>query len=188
MKREVEVLSTKTLFSDIFRVEEIRHRHQRYDGAMSPPRRGLVFERGDAVTALIRHSERDTYVLVEQFRLPTLGKGPGWLLELMAGKLETGETPEQALRREVVEETGFEPLTVTPLSCFYPSPGACSERLHLFHVEVRGQGLTYAGVEDEDLAVREFTRSQLETMLAAGEFQDGKTILGVQWLLLQARA
>src|SRR5436190_20874308 len=104
---KVEVISRKRLLDDFFKVDEVHLRFEQFDGTMSPVVRRLNFERGDAVAALLVNSERRSVYLVEQFMYPTLEKAGGWLDTVVAGMIDAGETPEQAVRREIVEEAGF---------------------------------------------------------------------------------
>ena len=83
--------------------------HERYDGTMSEEIVRLNFQRGDSVAALLHDQEAATVILVQQFRYPTLHKGPGWILELPAGAMEASDKEQlAAMRREVMEELGYE--------------------------------------------------------------------------------
>ena len=74
---------------------------------MSEPVSRLVLERGDSVAVLLYRPETRQIVLVNQFRYPTYEKGPGWIVETLAGVVDPGEDPEDAARREVLEESGY---------------------------------------------------------------------------------
>jgi ADP-ribose pyrophosphatase len=129
-------------------------------------------------------------VLVNQFRYPTLAKGPGWLTEIVAGGLDADETPESAIAREVREETGHEVHELEPIATFFASPGGCSERVFLYYGEIDGAERTAApkgrlGVGDEDIQVVERTAAELWDDLRAGRLQDAKTIIALLWLKTQ---
>ena len=133
-------------------------------------------------------SNRDTgaIFLVEQFKYPTLERTGGWIVETVAGMIDEGETAEQAIRREVREEIGYEAASLQPIATFYVSPGAVSERIFLYCAEVTeagrvGRGGGVAG-EGEDIAVRACTPAQLWAALDAGELMDAKTIIAAMWL------
>ena len=102
-----EVHGRRRLLDDFFKVDEAEVSFERADGSMTPPARRLVFERGDSVAAVVVHRESHSLLFTEQFRFPTLGKGSGWLLEVIAGMIDSGETPEAALRREESRGTHF---------------------------------------------------------------------------------
>jgi ADP-ribose pyrophosphatase len=100
------------------------------------------------------------------------------LIEIPAGRLEPGETPLAAARRELKEETGYEAKRFERLLSYFPSPGFLTERMHLY----RATGLRPGRAEpeaDEALEVRAFSRRQLERRLRRGQLRDGKTIIAV---------
>jgi len=100
--------------------------------------------------------------------------------------MEPGETPQVAARRELLEETGYHARTLTRLFDFFPSPGILSERMHL--VEARGLTFSKARPEaDERIRAGRFTMRQLRTMLRAKKITDGKTLVGLYWLLGKSR-
>ena len=102
MKR-VDIESKRRIFDDFFKIDEIHLSYERFDGGMSHTRRQLVFERGDSVAAVLMNKETSRVILISQFRYPTYEKGPGWLVETIAGRLETDESPEEAIRREILD-------------------------------------------------------------------------------------
>jgi len=186
----VTVLSTEEVFSrDFFRWVSIRFTYRRYDGTTSGPVDRIVFDRGDSVGMLLHDIPRNEVILVEQLRIAAVGHGTGWLLELPAGRIETGDSPEATASREVREETGAEAAEMEPIASFYLSPGACSERLHLFYAPYP-EGLEiqeHAGLaeENEDIRVARVPFEEALEMIKDGRLADAKTILGLLWL--QAR-
>lgn len=184
--KKVEIESKQRVFDDFFKVDETYFRHERFDGQMSKSLRQLVFERGDSVAAVVVNKDTGRVILVNQFRFPTYAKGPGWILEIIAGTLEENETPEEAIRREVLEETGYNSDRLTHISTFYVSPGGTSERIILYHVEVdnagRVTGSRGLGTEQEDIQIVEFSLPELWRALKSGQIVDAKTIIGLMWL------
>lgn len=188
-RKRVEVLSKRDVFQkSIFRVEEIHLRHERHDGSMTHEFTRLNLDRGDSVAAILHEKERDRIILTEQFRYPTYEKGPGWMIELPAGIVdqERGETPEAALRREVIEETGYRLEKLHHICTFYPSPGGSSERIHLYYASItlkdrvaEGGGLVESG---EDIRRLSLPVSSALAKIANGEIVDAKTIIALQWL------
>lgn len=194
----VEVDRVERLYTGFFNLEQATVRHERFDGRMSETQRILNFDRGDAVGVLLHDPRRDAVCLTRQFRYPAwVGGGPGWVLDVAAGILEPGETPEATARREVGEETGLALGTLTPILTFYPSPGACSERVLLYLGEVDLSGrlaaegpVTWAaGVDEaEDIEVVALPRRLAMAWLDEGRFVEPKTVIGLLWLERRLRS
>ncbi len=188
---KAELRGRRRLLDDFFKVDELTVAVERFDGTPMAPQRRLVFERGDAVAAVVRHRDRGTLLFTEQFRAPTLEKGPGWLLEVVAGMIDRGETPEAALRRELHEELGYAVQHLQPIATFYVSPGGSSERIWLYYAEVaertrsgRGGGVA---AEHEDIRIVEMTDAEARAALDSGRLPDAKSIIGLQWLFARTR-
>ncbi len=185
----VRIREKRRTFDDIFKIDEALVQLRRPDGSWAEPHRELCFERGDSVAALLVKRESGHLVLVRQFRFPTFDKGPGWMTEIVAGGVRPGESPEAAIAREVREETGYDIERLEPITTFYVSPGGTSERVLLYYGEVSETGGPSAdenlGVGDEQIERVEMAPADLWESLRAGELQDGKTIVGLMWLLLQ---
>jgi nudix-type nucleoside diphosphatase (YffH/AdpP family) len=184
--KKVVIQGKRRVFDGFFKIDEAELSFERFDGRMSRPVKRLCFERGDSVAIVIYERDARRIVLTRQFKYPTHEKGPGWIVEVAAGMLEPGETPEAAVRREVLEELGYQVGTVEPIACFYVSPGGSSERILLYYAEVSSAGRVGPGggvaSEDEDIEVVEVPVSELERLLTTGELQDAKTLIGLQWL------
>ena len=134
--KKVEIENKRVLFKDIFTITETNLRFEQFNERMSQPTRRLVFERGDSVAALLLNRDTQHVILIEQFRYPTYEKGPGWLCEVVAGMIDEGEQPEDAMRREIHEEIGYQAHELTHIATFYVSPGGSSERILLYYAEV----------------------------------------------------
>ena len=183
--RRVEVRSRRRLLDDFFKVDEAEVSFERFDGSMTPPVRRLVFERGDSVAAVVFERDAKRLLLTEQFRFPTLKKGPGWLIELIAGTIESGEQPEKALRREIEEELGYRADRIEHVATFYVSPGGSSEGIWVYYAEVGesdrvGSGGGLPG-EHEDIRVLSLSPEEARVALKDGKIPDAKTIIGLRW-------
>jgi nudix-type nucleoside diphosphatase (YffH/AdpP family) len=183
--KKVDILRRRRVFDDIFKIDEAELRFERYNGEMSPPVRRLSFERGESVAAVVWRHDTDDLLFAEQFRYPTLERGPGWLLEIMAGVIDGSETPEAAVRREIDEELGYRIDRVEPIATFYVSPGGSSERIWLYFVDTTEASHSDAGggvaAENEDIRVVTMPRDAARQALDEGQFTDAKTIIGLQW-------
>ncbi|MBT3071120.1 NUDIX domain-containing protein [Rhodomicrobium sp. Az07] len=177
-----------------FKVDDYLISHERFDGQMSEPRSTLVFERGDAVGALLYDPERRKIITVCQFRLPVHLREPGrgWMVEAVAGMLHAPsggelETPYDCVMRETQEETGYQLTRLTPIGKYFSSPGGSTEIIHLFYAEVRKVDQTEKGggneTEGEDIEIVEFDIDDFFDRVVAGEFQDPKLIIAGQWLM-----
>lgn len=161
--------------------------YQRKNGTWETQSRE-AYDRGNGATILLHNPAADTVILTRQFRLPTFvnGNPTGMLIETCAGLLDD-EHPDDAIRRETAEETGYHLTKVQKVMEAYMSPGSVTERLFFYLAEYsaateqRGGG----GIEDEEIEVLELPLPQALAMVASGEIQDGKTIMLLQHLRLQ---
>jgi nudix-type nucleoside diphosphatase (YffH/AdpP family) len=195
MERKTEVISRRVLLDDFFQVDEVQVAFEKFAGGMSQPVRRLTLERNDAVAALVVNKARGTVVLVRQFRFATLSRGGGWLTEVVAGLIDKGEAPEAAIKREILEEAGFETGKLELIVPFYSTPGITSERILLYCAETKGmEPLTNGGgvaTEHEDILVLEMPYAAAFALMERGEITDGKTLIALLWLkdrLAQERA
>jgi ADP-ribose pyrophosphatase len=159
--------STEISHTPIFRVT--------LDRAIDPDgfeiKRAIVQHGGSAVMMPV--DDRGHILLVRQYRLPARQ----YLWELPAGRVDEGETPLQAARRELVEETGYRARQWKKIAAFYPSPGFLAEKMTIF----RATGLT-AGestpMEDERIETRWFSPRDLKAAIQSGKIIDAKTMIG----------
>jgi ADP-ribose pyrophosphatase len=134
-------------------------------------KRAVVQHAGSAVVMPVDNRKR--ILFVRQFRLPARG----YIWELPAGRVDPGETPLKAAKRELKEETGFRAKKYEKLTEYYASPGFLAEKMTIY----LATGLT-AGeqtpMEDERIQIEWFTTKQIETMIQKGQLPDGKSQLG----------
>lgn len=192
-KRTVDVRSRRTAYKGRYRIEEVVFDFDRATGkGRIADAKREIFDRGDSAAALIHDIERDVIVLTEQFRIATHEKGPGYLIEAMAGSVDAGETPEACIRREMMEEVGYRAGALAPVSTAYPSPGASSERIFLYYAPVKTADLvdpdaSGLAAEKEDVRRVEFTREDFLRRLEKGKFDDGKIVTLGYWLKSQPK-
>jgi len=192
-KRSVEIKSKKTVFKGRYKIDEYTFDFDRAagKGRLTDVKR-MVFERGDSAAALIHDVERDVIVLAEQFRIATYDKGPGYILEAMAGSVEEDEEPEDCIRREMMEEVGYRAGHLTLVSQGYVSPGSSSERIFLYYAPVmtaylvnpKASGLA---AEKEDVKRVEFSREDFLARVDAAFFDDAKVMALGFWLKAQPK-
>lgn len=126
------------------------------------------------VVAIVAVDNNDNTLLVRQFRLPA-GKE---LLEIPAGGIDEGETPEEAVRREMQEETGYLPRKVEKLGGFYSAPGFCTEYLHLYLAADLVPGKLHAEDTDE-ITLERVPLSKIPELITSGSICDAKSIAGL---------
>jgi ADP-ribose pyrophosphatase len=133
--------------------------------------RAVVQHHGSAVMMAV--DARKRILLVRQYRVPARD----YLWELPAGRLDKGETPLQAARRELIEETGYRAKHWKKLAMFYPSPGFVAEKMTIFLATGLTEGRA-TPMEDERIEARWFTAKEIEQSIRSGKIVDGKTMLG----------
>ncbi len=175
-----EYLSEKTLSSSyLYRGRIINVRQDRVQVSGSQVAFREIVEHPGAV-AMLALDEESNLVLVKQHRQPA-GE---ILLEVPAGKLEPGEDPMDCAKREMAEETGLEGSTWQELFTFYPSPGFCDEKIHLYKVEGLYKAPAPVTDPDEKISVIRLPLKEVGDMIINGEIKDGKTIIAMQYALI----
>jgi ADP-ribose pyrophosphatase len=164
-------------------------RHRRFDGALSPVLEREVLVAADCVGVLLYDPVLDSVVLVEQARLPAALQGLSMIqTEIVAGRIETGETPLEVARREVTEETGCAVLgEPEPIATVLSNPGYNTERMHLFcaRVDANGAGGMHGvAAEDEDIKVLVLSYDAFAALQAAGTIDNIFTLYAGLWLAL----
>ncbi len=182
--RDEHVLSHKR-----YRLSEYEFDYRRNDGTWQRQNRE-VFDRKHAAAVLPIDPKRGTVILVKQFRLPaflTGHKKP--LVEVIAGALD-GDAPDVCARREAMEEAGVEVSDLKEVFHCFMSPGAITERIHLFVGTYNGRTGKGGGLHDEgeDIEVLEMSLDDAMTMVSNGEIADAKTIALLQHAKLEGLA
>lgn len=139
------------------------------------------FEPGTAVAALVYNTQTRQYILTRQYRI-----GPEKdIVELAAGMVDGNEEPEEAIRREVQEELGFEVDYLEQIARLLPSPGTSAEVITVFYAEVSRQTGEGGGLASENERI-EAVHYRPEELWHAS-FEDAKTLIGVQWAQLRKK-
>ena len=187
-KKDVEFIGRETLYKGFFSLELYRFRHRLFNGEMSGEVRREIFERGHAAVLLPFDPVRDEVVLIEQIRIAAWDTSETpWLLEMVAGMIEEGETPEDVARREAVEEAGLSVGRVEKILSYLASPGGTSERLTVMVGEVdaaTAKGIHGLAEENEDIRVLVVSREQAYQWVEEGKIDNAATVIALQWLQL----
>lgn len=175
-------------YAQFFAVEEVDLRFRRFDGSLSPQVSRAGFVSADAVAVLPYDPQRDRVLLVEQFRIgPFLRGDPQpWQLEAIAGRIDAGESPEAAARREAQEEAGLRVTDLRAVANYYPSPGAFTEYLYSFlaltALPDHAAGVFGLASEAEDIRGHLISFDQLMALAQSGEIGNGPLLLLAYWL------
>ncbi|EOE6859097.1 ADP-ribose diphosphatase [Cronobacter dublinensis] len=191
-KNDVEIIAREKLYRGFFSLDLYRFRHRLFNGEMSGEVRREIFERGHAAVLLPFDPVRDEVVLIEQIRIAAFDTSDTpWLLELVAGMIEPGETVEEVARREAMEEAGLDVGRVKTFMSYLASPGGTSERLSLLVGEVdatTAQGIHGLADENEDIRVHVVSREQAYLWVEEGRIDNAASVIALQWLQLHHHA
>lgn len=187
-KNDVEIIARETLYSGFFSMDLYRFRHRLFNGEMSGEIKREIFERGHAAVLLPFDPVRDEVVLVEQIRIAAyyVSESP-WLLEMVAGMIEEGESVEDVARREALEEAGLVVGRTKPVLSYLASPGGTSERLSIMVGEVdatTAEGIHGLADENEDIRVHVVSREQAYQWVEEGKIDNAASVIALQWLQL----
>lgn len=185
---DVRSLREERVFDGHFSVDRVTLQHRDFAGGWCEPVTREVFERGDSVGVLPYDPDRDAFVLIEQFRAGSRRDSQSpWMLELIAGVMEPGESEEAVLRREALEEAACELSELLPIAHYYPSAGACSEKVGLYCGRVLTAGLgEIHGLEGEgeNILVHSVPRASALELMSQGRVNNGHTLMALQWFAL----
>ena len=190
--QDVRVLECQTAWSGHFAVSRLTLQHRRFAGGWSEPLVREIFERGDAVGVLPYDPVSDSLVMIEQFRPGAMrGDDSPWMLELIAGVVEAGESDADVVHREAREEAGCELSELVPVATVLPSAGACTEQVRLFCGRVSSAaigGIHGLQEEGEDILVHSVSRPEALQMLADNRIPNGHTLIALQWLYIHGES
>ena len=175
-------------YADFFTVEEYHLSFRQFDGGHGPRLKRAVFAPADAALVLPYDPVRDEVLLLEQFRVGPYARGDcaPWTLEPIAGRVDAGETPEAAARREAQEEAGLCLNALEVISRGYPTPGTSSEFFHIFLALADLDGATggQGGLdsEAEDIRTHVLPAQRFIDMADHGELNVAPLVLCAHWL------
>ena len=188
---DIELLEKVVCYQGYFRIERYHVRHRLFNGQWSRSFTREIFERGHAAAVLPYDPVRDEVILIEQFRAGALSAPGGpWLLEIVAGMIESGEVADDVVKRESIEEANCVVTDLIPLYDYLVSPGGTSERIALFcgRTDTSQAGGIY-GVpgEDEDIKVHVVGWEAAMRLLRSGKVNSASAIIALQWLALNRK-
>jgi len=188
MNNKIDILKKEILSDNWYVLNKYTYKFQKANGTWETHDRE-AYDRGNGATILLYNKEQGTVILTRQFRLPTYvnGNPDGMLIEACAGLLDK-DNPEDCIRKETEEETGYRISKVEKVFESYMSPGSVTEILYFFIAEYakemkvsEGGGLAE---EQENIEVLELPFEEAYAMINSGAIKDGKTIMLLQYLKL----
>lgn len=185
-RNDFEIVEESTAWSGFWKLKLFRLRHRRFAGGWSATLTRELHCRGEAVGVLLYDPRLDALGVVEQFRIGAAFRaGSPWLLELVAGLVEEGETPAEVAVRETAEESGCVIEELVPVAGYYSSPGGTDEYFHLFcgrtdlsaAAELHGKP-----GEHEDIRLHVVPYADARELERQGRFNNAHTLIAMQWL------
>ncbi|GAA4166579.1 GDP-mannose pyrophosphatase NudK [Chryseobacterium ginsenosidimutans] len=185
----VNIEKTEILSDNWYTLKKVTFNIQKNDGTVEQQSRE-AYDRGNGAVILLYNKNSETVILTRQFRLPTFinGNPSGMLIEACAGLLDN-DNPEECIKRETEEETGYKISKVEKIFEAYMSPGSVTEILHFFIAEYsKEMKITDGGgldEEGENIEVLELSFEETLKMIDSGEIKDAKTIMLLQYIKIK---
>lgn len=185
----ITILKTDILSDNWYTLNKVTFNVRKKDGTTETQSRE-AYDRGNGAVILLYNKASNTVILTRQFRLPTYinGNATGMLIEACAGLLDD-DNPEDCIKRETEEETGYKISKVEKVFEAYMSPGSVTEILHFFIAEYSNEMKVTDGggleEEGENIEVLELSFEKALTMIDTGEIKDAKTIMLLQHLRMK---
>ncbi len=187
--RQWSLEARKTVHQGFYQIDSVAFRHELHAGGSTDLVERELFVRGNVVGVIPYDPATDSVVLLEQFRIGAMHQIPDpWLTEIVAGMIDTDETPEQVAIREAYEEAGLNLKSVELVSHYLASPGASTEEVFIFYAETDlsdiggNHGLAD---EDEDIRVSVVSAEEAFELMDKGVVKNALSIIGLQWLKLK---
>ena len=182
------VISRKLVYSGFFRLSVFELTHDLFEGGESPVLSRELIDRHQAAAVLPYDPVRDEVVLIEQFRIGAGDDDSGpWLIEIIAGLREPGESAEELIHREAAEEAGCKLSECVPVHRYYSSPGSSNEQIQIYFARTDTTGL--GGIhgideEGEDIRVHVVSSDTAFEWLDRGRIDSAVPIIALQWFRL----
>lgn len=182
---KISIQQTEILSDNWYTLKKVTYNFETEDGGRETQVRE-AYDRGNGATILLYNSENRTVILTRQFRLPTYinGNESGMMIEACAGLLDA-DNPEDCIKKETEEETGYLVSRVRKIFEAYMSPGSVTEILHFFVAEYTKEMKVSAGGgladEQENIEVLELDFDEALGMISKGEIKDAKTMMLLQY-------
>jgi GDP-mannose pyrophosphatase NudK len=181
----INIIKSEILSDNWYTLKKITYQTTNHNGSVAIQSRE-AYDRGNGSVILLYNKHNQTVILTRQFRMPTYlnGNENGYLIECCAGLLDKDD-PEECIKRETEEETGYKISDVKKVFEAYMSPGSVTEILYFFVAEYSKEMKVSNGggveEESENIEVLELPFQQALDMINTGEIRDAKTIMLLQY-------
>ena len=188
--KDIEIVKTEILSDNWYTLKKITYQYTKPDGIVQQQSRE-AYDRGNGAVILLYNTTSRTVILTRQFRIPTYinGNESGMLIEACAGLLDQ-DSPQDCIRRETEEETGYQIKEAKKIFEAYMSPGSVTEILHFFIAEYTNNMKVSDGgglqEEEENIEILEINIDDALAMIESGGIKDGKTIMLLQYIKLKS--
>lgn len=189
MADRIKIVHEEVLYKGWSTLKRYFIEYTRRDGRQEVHKRE-IYNSGDGAAILLYNQIEEKILLIRQFRLPTyLNDHPdGFIIECCAGMLDKLD-PETAIKKEVLEETGYQIESIQKIYEAYATPGAHMEKIHFYAAKYHASLKIWQGGgdmgEQEDIEPVEYGYNEIETLLKSGSIVDAKTIILLQWALTE---
>lgn len=185
---DVEITDVTSVYRGFFTMNRYIFRHKCFNGEWSDSVSREIFERGHAVGVLPYDPITQEFVLIEQVRIGALPtSSTPWLIEIIAGMIDEGETEENVCHRESMEEAGIELEQLTKALSYLSSPGGTTERLHIFIAKTdatKAHGIHGLETESEDIKVHRVKENTALEWLENGRIDNAAALIALQWFFM----
>lgn len=187
--RHVEILDKESVYKGFFTIYKYTVRFCKFDGDWSEVVTREVFERGESACVLLYDPNLNKVVLIEQFRIGAVDQikkqGTPWLIEIVAGVIESNHSAEETVMKEAKEEAGFIINKFVKIAEYYVSPGGTTEKTHLFCAKIdakNAKGIFGVAAEHENIRIVVVNCREAFTAVKIGKINNAATIIALQWL------
>ena len=186
--KDINIEAVTPLYDGFFKMVRYDFRHRLFAGGWSDTVKREIFERGHAVAVLPYDPVLEEFVLIEQVRIGAMAtcESP-WLIEVIAGVIDEGETQTSVCIREAQEEAGIQLDKVTKALSYLASPGGTTERIHIFMAQTdasKASGIHGLDYEAEDIKVHRVKEKDALKWLESGRIDNAAAIIALQWFFM----
>jgi len=184
-EKDWEFLGEKPIHSGFYNVSLAQFKHTKFNGGWTGVVEREVLNRGNVIGVLAHDPTTDQVALVEQFRLGArIEPTNPWLMEIIAGMVESGEEPQQVALREAYEEAGLRLQNLRLINQYYSSPSSTSEQVFVYYAQAdlsKAGGVHGLDAEDEDILVHIVSADEAVQMMLDGTIKNAISVIALQW-------